>query len=89
MGTDVGSAPRLSVFFENGAFFDLGVGVNTLLTPGAEVGITGDQIEDIQDPEVADLLQQAQDEFAYELERGANSITADISAFPTVFVGAS
>lgn len=71
-------------FWENGAFLDVGLGLNTIQSPGAEVTAKPKDIS--QYPEAEALLKEGLDEVTKELKRGANQMTKDLKAFPTVYI---
>jgi hypothetical protein len=71
-------------FWENGAYLDLGLGLNTIQTAGAEVDADPGDISQYPDAEA--LLNQGLDTVSKELKRGANQITKDMKAFSTVFI---
>ncbi len=72
--------------FRKGFYLDLGVGLNLLLSPGADVDFGGATIVQLyQYPEAAAVLNDAQDYLSVALEDGANRI-AKGKLFPTVWL---
>jgi len=71
-------------FWKNGAYLDVGLGLNTIQSPGADVEANPGDIS--QYPEAEDLLNKGLDAVRQELKRGADQITKDLKAFPTVFI---
>jgi len=75
------------ILWKNGAYLDLVGGVNVLLSPGAEVTLGGATIDKLNEyPEVAAMLEDAQEFLSDELEKGANRITKKIKIFPTAAI---
>jgi len=66
---------------------DLGLGLDTMQSPGASVSLGGATVDEVrvQSPEAADLLEQVQQELGDSLSQGAENISRNFT-FPTVYV---
>ncbi|RME23875.1 MAG: hypothetical protein D6806_10520 [Deltaproteobacteria bacterium] len=73
--------------WEVGAVLDVGLGIDTMQSPGASVTLGGATVEEVraQSPEAAEILDQVQQELSTSLAQGVEEISKNFT-FPTVYV---